>query len=74
MVEAPFAAVRWRTMAAKRCRRADAATAMIWNVLQVAEKTCRRLKAPALLPAVYAGATDVDGIKQNPVNHQEVAA
>ena len=47
---------------------------MIWKLLQVAEKTFRRLNAPELLPAVYTGATYVDGIKQRTVNHQEVAA
>jgi hypothetical protein len=52
----------------------DAATARLWKVLQVAEQICRRLNAPALLPAVYAGATYVDGIKQRTGNHQEVAA
>jgi putative transposase len=74
VVEFPFAAVRLRTTAAKRFKRADTATAMSWKVLQGAEKTFRRLNAPALLPAMYAGAKYVDGIKQSPVNHQEVAA
>jgi putative transposase len=74
VVESPFAAVRLRTTAAKRFKKVDSATAMSWKVLQVAEKTFRRLNAPELLPAVYAGAKYVDGIKQSPVNHQEVAA
>ena len=74
VVESPFAAVRLRTTAAKRLKKVDSATAMIWKVLQVAEKTFRRLNAPELLPAVYAGAKYVDGIKQSPVPHQEVAA
>jgi putative transposase len=74
VVESPFAAVRLRTTAAKRFKKVDSATAMIWKVLQIAEKTFRRLNAPELLPAVYAGATYVDGIKQRTVNHQEVAA
>jgi putative transposase len=74
VVESPFAAVRLRTTAAKRFKKMDSATAMIWKVLQVAEKTFRRLNAPELLPALYAGATYVDGIKQRTVNHQEVAA
>jgi putative transposase len=74
VVESPFAAVRLRTTAAKRFQKVDSATAMIWKVLQVAQKTFRRLNAPELLPAVYAGATYVDGIKQRTVNHQEVAA
>jgi putative transposase len=74
VVESPFAAVRRRTTAAKRLKKVDSATAMIWKVLQVAEKTFRRLNAMALLPAVYAGAKYVDGIKQSPIHHQEVAA
>lgn len=74
VVESPFAAVRWRTTAAKRFKRADAATAMIWKVLQVAETTFRRLNAPELLPALYVGAKYMDGIKQHPRNHQEAAA
>ena len=73
-MEAPFAAVRLRPTAAKRLKKVDTATAMIWKVLQVAEKTFRRLNAPELLPAVYAGAQDVDGLKQTAVNHEEVAA
>ena len=74
VVESPFAAVRLRTSAAKRFKKVDAATAMIWKVLQVAETTFRRLNAPELLPAVYAGVHYVDGVKQTPVSHQEVAA
>jgi putative transposase len=74
VVESPFAAVRLRTTAAKRFKKVDAATAMIWKVLQIAEQTFRRLNAPELLPAVYAGATYVDGMKQIAVNRPEVAA
>jgi putative transposase len=64
VVESPFAAVRLRTTAAKRFTKVDAATAIIWKVLQIAETTFRRLNAPALLPAVYGSARDVDGVKQ----------
>jgi putative transposase len=74
IVESPFAAVRLRTTAAKRFKKGDSATALIWKLLQVAEQTFRRLNAPELLPAVYAGAKYVDGIKQRVINHQEVAA
>ncbi len=74
IVESPFAAVRLRTTAAKRFKKVDSATALIWKLLQVAQQTFRRLNAPELLPAVYAGAKYVDGIKQFAVNHQEVAA
>jgi hypothetical protein len=74
VVESPFAAVRLSTTAANRFKKVDSATAMIWKVLQVAERTFRRLDAPELPPAVYAGARYVDGIKQRTVNLQEVAA
>jgi len=74
VVESPFAAARLRISAAKRFKKVDSATAIIWTLLQVAEGTFQRLNAPELLPAVYAGTTYVDGIKQIAVNHQEVAA
>jgi putative transposase len=74
VVESPCATARRRTGAAKRFKKVDSAPAIIWKLLQVAEKTFRRLNATALLPAVYAGAKDVDGIKQRVTNHQEVAA
>jgi putative transposase len=74
VVESPFAAVRLRTTAAKRFKKVDSATALIWKLLQGAEGTFRRLNAPELLPAVFAGAKYVDGFKQSVVNHQEVAA
>ena len=74
VVESPFAAVRLRTTAAKRFKQVDSATAMIWKVLQVAASTFRRLNAPELLPAVYAGTRYVDGIKHTVVSQPEVAA
>jgi putative transposase len=74
VVESPFAAARLRTSAAKRFKKVDSATAIIWKLLQIAERSFRRLNAPALLPAVYAGAQYVDGIKKITVSHQEVAA
>jgi putative transposase len=74
VVESPFATARLRTSAAKRFKKVESATAIIWKMLQVAERTFRRLNAPELLPAVYAGAKYVNGIKQTVVNHQEVAA
>jgi len=74
VVESPFAAVRLRTTAGKRYTRVESATASIWKVLQVAEQTFRRLNAPRLLPAVYAGTQYVDGVRKNRVARQEVAA
>ena len=61
-VESPFAALRLRTDAAKRYRRVDRATAVIWKMLMIAEKRFRRLKAPELMRDVYDGAQYVDGM------------
>jgi putative transposase len=62
VVESPFATVRLRTTAAKRFKKVENATAMIWKLLQVAESTFRRLKGAELLPAVYAGAQYINGV------------
>lgn len=74
VAESPFAAVRLRTTAGKRYKRVESATVLIWNILQVAEQTFRRLNASELLPAVYAGRQYVDGLSKNRVTQQEVAA
>lgn len=74
VVESPFAAVRLRTTAAKRYKRVESGTALIWKLLQVAEQTFRRLNAPELLPAVYVGVQFVDGVEQRTITQQEVAA
>lgn len=60
-VESPFAMVRLRTDAAKRFKKVENATAVIWKMLLVAEKTFRRLDAPELLAEVAAGVVFVDG-------------
>jgi putative transposase len=62
-VESPFAAVRLRTTAAKRYKKVDRATAVIWKTLLIAEQTFRRLDAPELLGEVAEGATYVDGVR-----------
>jgi len=54
-VESLFATVRLRTTAAKRFKKVENATAVIWQLLQVAESTFRRFKGAELLPTVYAG-------------------
>ena len=61
VVESPFASVRLRTAAAKRFKRVDNATAMIWKLLLVAESRFRRLDAPELLSDVYNGVEFEDG-------------
>jgi transposase-like protein len=74
IVESPFATVRLRTTAAKRFKKVENATATIWKLLQVAESAFRRLKGAELLPAVYAGARYVDGVKQVTHTPQRMAA
>jgi transposase-like protein len=61
VVESPFASVRLRTSAAKRFKKVESATALIWKLLTVAEKRFRRLDAPHLLGDVYDGRKFVDG-------------
>ena len=64
VVESPFSSVRLRTNAAKRFKKVQNATAMIWRLLLVAEKSFRGLKGYWLLPEVYSGTAFVDGVKQ----------
>jgi transposase-like protein len=55
VVESPFAALRLRTDAAKRYRKVENATAVIWKMLMLAERRFRRLDAPEKLIQVYLG-------------------
>jgi len=73
-VESPFATVRLRTTAAKRFKKVENATVLIWKILQVAESTFRRLKGAELLPAVYAGAQYIDGVQRSARRQQKIAA
>jgi transposase-like protein len=72
VVESPFASVRLRTSAAKRFKKVESATALIWKLLTVAEKRFRRLDAPHLLRDVFEGRKFEDG---KPVStHQRKSA
>lgn len=73
VVESPFASVRLRTDAAKRYKRIENATALIWRLLRVAESRFRKIDAPHLAMEVYNGARFVDGVKVTKGN-QKVAA
>jgi transposase-like protein len=64
IVESPFAAIRLRTDAAKRFKRVDNATALIWKLIMVGERSWRRLKGAHLLPDVYEGKKFVDGLPE----------
>jgi len=65
VVESPFSSVRLRTDAAKRFKKVHNATAMIWKLLQVAEKNFRSLKGYWLLPDVYTGKKFVDTVMKH---------
>ncbi len=71
VVESPFAALRLRTDAAKRFKRVDNATAVIWKMLLIAEKKVRQINAPALMNKLYLGAEYQDGIE---IVQEEAAA
>src|SRR5499426_2212478 len=73
-VESPFAAVRLRTAAAKRFKKVENATAVIWKTLLIAEKTFRRLDAPELLADVASGGTYVNGVRAVNRREETVAA
>lgn len=63
VVESPFHAVRLRTSAAKRFKKVENATALIWKLLLVAEQQFRKLNAPHLCKDVYTGTRFRDGVR-----------
>lgn len=65
-VESPFATLRLRTNAAKRYQRADNATAVIWKMLLVVQRSFRLLDAPELLEDVWQRTRFSDGVMQPP--------
>jgi transposase-like protein len=62
VVESPFAAVRLRTSAAKRFKKVEHATAIIWRLLRVAEQRFRKLNAPEQCKDVFHGTRYEDGV------------
>jgi transposase-like protein len=73
-VESPFSSVRLRTDAARRYKKVENATAVIWKVLCVAEKRFRRLDAPHLPGAVFNGAKFKNGELAEDARVEERAA
>ena len=61
IVESPFDMIRLRTNAARRFKRVDNASAMIWKLLRIGEKAWRSLKGTELLRDVYHGHKFIDG-------------
>lgn len=71
--------MRLRTSAAKRFKRVEHATALIWRLLRVAEQHCRTRNAPHRCAEVYAGVTYADGqrvvtTKPSPDHPEQAAA
>lgn len=56
--------VRLRTAAAKRYKKVENATAVIWKTLLIAERTFRCLDAPELLAEVANGVVYVNRVRQ----------
>lgn len=71
VVESPFAALRLRTDAAKRYKKVENATAVIWKMLLLAEQRFRRLDAPEKMKLVYLGIDLQEGLE---VKREEVLA
>jgi len=71
VVESPFAALRLRTDAAKRYRKIENATAVIWKMLMMAEQRFRRLDGPEKLKLVYLG---IDSREIEEAKREEVLA
>ncbi len=63
-VESPFAALRLRTDAAKRFKKVENATAVIWKMLLIAQSRFRRLNAPELMKELFEGAVYINGVRQ----------
>jgi putative transposase len=74
VIESPFAAVRLRTSAAKRFKKVENATALIWKTLLVVEQHFRKLNAPHLCTTVYDGAIYRDGVLVIPSTRELRAA
>jgi transposase-like protein len=62
IVESPFSAVRLRTDASRRFKKVEGAKAMIWKLLQVAERNWNKLSRPDLMGEVYDGKKFEDGL------------
>ena len=71
VVESPFAALRLRTDAAKRYRKVENATAVIWKMLMLAEQRFRRLDAPEKMKLIYLG---IDLYESQEAKREEVLA
>jgi putative transposase len=60
-------------IAAKRFKKVENATAVIWKTLLVADQSFRRLNAPELLPEVAEGVAYLDGMRTKRGNKKAAA-
>jgi len=74
VVESPFAALRLRTDAAKRYKKVENATVVIWKMLMLAEQRFRRLDAPEKLMQVYLGFGAPETQEGTGIKREEVLA
>ena len=74
VVESPLAALRLRTDAAKRYKKVESATAVIWKMLMLAEQRFRRLDAPEKLMEVYLGFGAEEARERTEIKREEVLA
>jgi transposase-like protein len=74
VVESPFAGLRLRTDAAKRYKKVENATAVIWKMLQLAEQRFHRLDAPEKLMQVYLGFGFQERNEETETKQEEVLA
>jgi hypothetical protein len=73
VIEPPIAALRLRTGAARRFKKIEHATAVIFKLLPIAAKTFRELNAPELMQGLFHSAKYMDG-KRSKTHHQGAAA
>lgn len=74
VVESPFQVSRLRTNAARRYKKVQNATAMIWKLLRVAEKRFNLLRGVEKLEGVYQGKQYRDGEEITSVQLERMAA
>jgi len=74
VVESPFAGLRLRTDAAKRYKKVENATAVIWKMLLLAEQRFHRLNAPEKLIQVYLEFGFQEGNEEVETKREEVLA
>jgi putative transposase len=75
-IESTFATVRHRTIRSKGCLSNRTALAMVFKIVEAAQKTWRRLDGHNQLPKVVRGVRFADGLEvtAKPIDHQPKAA